>query len=481
MPTPLRKTSVPTSNTQINDSGLCNVDSSCLDDNKVCVEGVCISEGNPRVTLQWPKGSFYSLHVVTPDGKHISAFSPFDINSGGFYERPSQQLSQDDNIESVYFPIEGGPQGLYSFSVSTSGGGDFNGYWVARAYVNGTNVAIHTGTGSSNLFSFQFGGSSLPAEDDLKKPQPSGCDSTLDCLLLSTRCVQQICIEQGTPQFVLSWNGYSDLALNVATPLHTTISSKNPLDLESGGKFRSYDIVNDLNSHLQSVYFEPEQGPTGLYPFYIHSYDDKGDTWTLTIFVDGEEITSYSGQGTSEILIFDYGEIPPIEEPLVIESPHQEQCNLTCTFDEICVRNICVKKGSPQFLLTWQGDYEIALTVVTPAESIISWQHPLDSETGGEFHDHIDEEEFRRFENIFFAPDNGPLGVYPYYIHSFATNSDDDTWTFTIYIDGQEVLTKNGQGSSEVLFFDYSGNLPTNYPFPTLNPTINPTTNLFQQ
>lgn len=445
-------------------SGLCNFDSACTGDTQVCVRDVCVSEGNPRFTLQWTGESFYWLTVVTPDGRHISAFSPFDADSGGIFEGPTQQLTQGHDVESIYFPIEGGPPGLYTYYITNSVEVNSKESWIATVYVKGKSVAMQTGSGSSTLFSFQLGGSSLP-EDVLNELQRNVCNTTSDCILLDTFCIKQICIEQGTPQFVLSWDGYNDISLSVVTPFQTTLSSQNPSDLESGGKFERFDITNDSKSHIESIYFAPEQGPAGVYPFYIHSNDDKGDTWTVNIFVDGEEIVSYNGHGTSEILFFDYSGNPTIVEP-----PDQEQCdpaktecclNTGCSSNEICAYNACVKKGAPQFLLLWEGDCDIALTVVTPAATTISWHNPLDLESGGKFEEYVDVENDRRIENIYVAPDKGPFGVYPYYIHSFKTDSDQDNWTLSIYIDGQEVSTEHGQGSSEVLFFDYSGNLST--------------------
>ena len=475
VPTSASKPSVSPSNSQIDTSGVCNDNSACVGETQVCVWGFCISEGNPRFTLQWPGGSFYSLTVVTPDGRQISAFSPFDADSGGVFEGPTQQRTRGDEIESIYFPLQGSPKGLYTYYVTNSGGGNSKESWIATVYVDGENVAMKTGFGSSNRFYFEFGGS--PEDDDSNNSQPRGCIATADCLSLDEICYNEICITKGTPQFVLAWAGDDKISLSVATPLKTTVSSEFSTDLKSGGEFQRIDITDNANRHIENIYFSADQSPDGVYPFFIHSDESEGDLWRVSVVVDGEEIVSHSGQGTSEILFFDYSRKIPS-----IDSPDEEQCdpakveccaNEDCESNSICVHNACLKKGAPQFLLSCDGDNDIAISVVAPTESIISWQHPLDIKSGGKFEEYFDNQNNRRLENIYFAPDEGPLGVYPYYIHSFETDSDDDTWTLTIYVDGHKVKTENGKGSSEVLFFEYSGDNIAKYP--TINPTMNPT------
>ena len=529
----------------MDDSGLCKFDSACADDSsQVCVRGACIRDGNPRFTMRWPGGSFYSLSVITPDGAQISAFAPFDADSRGIFEGPTQHHKEGDDVESVYFPVEGGPIGMYSYFVTNSGGGNTDEPWIVTVHVDGESVSMETGFGNSNLFSFQFGG--FTEDEDPYKPLPLSCDKTSKCLMPNSICILQICVEQGTPQFVLSWSGDSDFTISVVTPLKTILSLQNPSDVQSGGKFEKYNITNDSNRYIERIYFSPEQGPTGLYPFQIKSNDNKGDVWNVAIFVDGKEIESHSGQGTSDLKFFNYKgdisvaeptdipareppDIPvqehpdtpaaeppdfPVQEPPdtpVAEPPDfqvqeppdtpvaepekaprsmpfeaatdQEPCNreccvnADCSFAQICSRNTCVKKGSPQFLLAWEGDYDIALLVVTPVKSIVSWQDPIDLASGGRFEQYIDFVNNRCIENIYFAPNNELRGIYPYYIHSFATDAVDDTWTVTIYIDGIEIETEIGKGSSEMLFFEYTGDLPEmdSTMKPTMKPAMKPT------
>ena len=727
---------------------LCNP--SCADDgSEVCVSGACIKEGNPRFTLRWGGESFYSLTVITPAGQQISEFAPFDAVSRGIFEGPTQQITEGNDVESVYFPIDGGPLGLYSFFITNSGGGITDEVWELSAHVNGQMVEMVRGSGNTDLLSFQFDGITPIEPDDPNEPdgpstpdnpntpdepndpndpndpdspddpdesQPQTCQSTSDCSLPNTMCIKKFCIQKGALQFVLSWNGDSDFDLSLGTPFNNIVSSERPLDAQTGGKFQSYDITDDSISNIETIYFT--EGPTGRYAYFIKANEDNGDTWDLTILVDGEEIESFSGQGKSDLLFFDYaenvpmsmptdapvqepGQIPtdqpvqepgqvpndepvpepsnapvaqppdvpvaeppgvpvaeppgvpvaeppgspgtqpgdsapepdvevqgapeisaqepltvpaqeppsfpdqeppdivaeaprdapvqepqdgwhsPVQEPtsipvhkppdIVAEAPrdapvqepqdiwhspvqeltsipvqepreipteaplkqrqaprsipvqkppvrppepprrptqdnaeikrlalkkqrqmplnlqkYEDKCEHECCSNDhcpraqICTGNTCVKKGSPQFVLSWEGTCDLALQVMTPANTTISWQDPVDFTSGGRFESHFDFINDLYIENIFFAPNDGLRGTYPYYVHSFAPYGVDDSWTVAIYIDGIKVRTDSGRGSSGMFFFRYTGDTPeadsTMKPtmMPVLNPTINP-------
>ena len=94
---------------------------------------------------------------------------------------------------------------------------------------------------------------------------------------------------------------------------------------------------------------------------------------------------------------------------------YEGKCNYECCSNEhclgaqICTHNTCVKRGSPQFVLSWEGDYDLALQVMTPAKTTISWQDPVDFTSGGRFEYSMDFVNDRYMENIFFAPNDGPL------------------------------------------------------------------------
>ena len=103
--------------------------------------------------------------MVTPEGAVIYYGDPFDSASGG-------QLDQDDIpsleerlwVENIYFPMDGGPVGTYTFYVE-----NFNQVsgvdegWTLRVYVGDDLVSIQSGESlpdqdQSARFSFTFSG-----------------------------------------------------------------------------------------------------------------------------------------------------------------------------------------------------------------------------------------------------------------------------------------------------------------------------------
>jgi uncharacterized protein YfaP (DUF2135 family) len=441
--TPSTKPSMAAPNTPIMNADLCTVDLDCPGLSRVCVQNACITDGNPRFTLQWSGESMYNLRVVTTDGKFISALSPFDPESDGTFEGPNLQLTSGNNMENVYFPLQGGPSGLYAYSVTNSDEeeDDSNASWIITVSVNGENIAEQRGVGNSDLYSFQFGGSIATSN-----PQSIACETNSDCDS-SNICIKKTCIQKGSPQFVLSYIGNSDIVLSVVTPLETTINWQNPFDAESAGKFNDHIDPDNPDHHIENIYFSPE-GQPGVYPYYVHSFLSGGeeDTWTVTIYVDGQEISSETGQGSSEVLFYVYS---AIDSPS-IDSPDQGIC------DQLTVDNVCIEKGAPQFILSWEGNYDVALSVVTPLKTTINWQNPIDLESGGKFSEYVDPNNpDHRIENIHFAPETNAPGIFPYYVHSFMSDGEEDIWTLSIFVDGEEISSETGQGSSEVLFFDY--------------------------
>jgi uncharacterized protein YfaP (DUF2135 family) len=433
--------------TPIMNADLCTVDLDCPGLSRVCVQNVCITDGNPRFTLQWSGESTYNLRVVTTDGRFVSALSPFDPESGGTFEGPNLQLASGNNMENVYFPLQDGPSGLYAYSVTKSDEeeDDSNASWIITVSVNGEKMAEQRGFGNSDLYSFQFGGSIATSN-----PQSIACETNSDCGS-SNICIKKTCIQKGSPQFVLSYLGNSDISLSIVTPLETTINWQNPFDAESAGKFNDHNDPDRPNHHIENIYFSPE-GQPGVYPYYIHSFLSGGeeDTWTVTIYVDGKEISNETGQGSSEVLFYVYS---AMDSPS-IDSPDQGVC------DQLTVDNACIEKGTPQFVLSWKGNYDVALSVVTPLETTISWQNPVDLESGGKFSEYVDPNNpDHRIENIYFRPETNTLGIFPYYVHSFMSDGEGDIWTLSIYVDGEEISSEIGQGSSEILFFDYSAGM----------------------
>ena len=440
---PSTKPSMTALNTPIMNADLCTVDLDCPGSSRVCVQKVCITDGNPRFTLQWSGEITYNLRVVTTDGRFVSALSPFDPESGGTFEGPNLNLASGNNMQNVYFPLQDGPSGLYAYSVTKSDEeeDDSNASWVITVSVNGERIAEQRGFGNSDLYSFQFGGSIAASN-----PQSIACETSSDCDS-SNICIKKTCIQKGSPQFVLSYFGNSDITLSVVTPLETTINWQNPFDAESAGTFNDHTDPDRPDHHIENIYFSPE-GQPGVYPYYIHSFLSGGeeDTWTVTIYVDGKEISNETGQGSSEVLFYVYSamDLPSID------SPTQGVC------DQLTVDNVCIEKGTPQFVLSWEGNYDVALSVVTPLKTTISWQNPVDLESGGKFSEYVDPNNpDHRIENIFFGSEINTPGIFPYYVHSFMSDGEGDIWTLSIYVDGEEISSETGEGSSEISFFDY--------------------------
>jgi len=461
------------SGTPIVDTSVCKSFSDCDDDAPVCVGGQCISDGNPRFTLQWPGKSMYSLTVVTPAGTHISGFKPFDPDSGGIFEGPTHQFASGTDVESIYFSIDGGPPGLYIYYVSNSGGQVSDETWTLTVSVDGEDVATQSGSSSSDLFSFQYKGEFLPLEDDTTSvsdededgdvaspecdPSKSECClQTADCSF-DEICVHNICAKKGAPQFLLSWQGDHDLSLSVVTPVQTTLSWQNKDDSDSGGSFHDYRD-NIRNRRIENIYFSPEDGPFGAYPYYIHSFQDGDeDYWTLTIYVDGKEISTESGQGSSEVLFFHFDKAMVSEkcDPLAIGD--SECCSSSeCFPNEACASQTCVDEGNPRFTLSWKGIDDLDLLVVTPLGGVVSLSNMEDEESGGKFGEDFDQFQYGlHVENIYFPLSGSPIGEYSFYVRSFLSFELDDDWTVGVYVDGRERYSVSGTGNSPKHTFSF--------------------------
>jgi len=455
------------------------MDLDCMGTAKVCVGKACINEGNPRFTLQWHGKSIYSLTVITPGGKYISAFSPFDPDSGGAFEGPTQQRTSGDDVENIYFSIEGGPPGLYTYYAINSGVEISNDTWTMTVSVNGKTVATQTGSGKSDAFSFQFG-----TDDEMENKTPAlvppdqeGCDPLVAECCTNVNCSSNeicsyhICVKRGAPQFLLSWEGNYDVTLAVVPPQGKTISWQNPLDLESGGTWDEH-IDTEKNRRIENIYFAPNKGPNGVYPYYVHSYqtDGEDDAWKVEIYIDGKEVSTESGQGSSEVLFFDYSgdksildntsSDPPVhvEEACDLLTISDGQCcsDLECFPNEACASRNCVDEGNPRFTLSWEGENDLDLLVITPLGKAIFLSNTKDPESGGKFGEEHDQFEYGfHAENVYFPMDGGPVGEYSFYVRSFLSTGGDDKWTVGVYVNGEGQFAVSGTGNSEKLTYNF--------------------------
>ena len=116
----------------------------------VCVSNTCVFEGNPRFTLSWTGDDDLDLHVITPFGVEIFFSNLVDPVTGG-------RLDQDDiprafafYVENIFFPSP--TDGNYTYFVDEFNRVGFSDAWVLQAFVDGVEVARHTGVGTSGLF-----------------------------------------------------------------------------------------------------------------------------------------------------------------------------------------------------------------------------------------------------------------------------------------------------------------------------------------
>ena len=461
-------------------TNLCEADSDCRTSQEVCVQKTCIDEGNPRFTLVWSGNDDLDFFVVTPLGTTISSTNAFDSLSGGIFGEAGDQMGFGLYVENIYFPLTGGPQGTYSYYVkgSTSQGSDDS--WVASVFIDGIEQVAKQGSGDSPVFTYEFEEgfqlSPTPA------PGPGECLADTDCRA-SELCILRTCIDDGSPRVTLSWTGDDDLDLYVVTPAGKTISASNPYDQESGGIFGEEGVQTGFGNYVENVYFSPGQGPFGKYSYFVRSFRTSGtdDLWTLRVNAHGSEISIRSGVGSSATFTFDFGSfVEPTSAPTkdnVSCNPSPDECcvNEDCLVTEVCTQRVCIDKGTPRFTLTWTGNDDLDLKVLTPLGTVVSFANPVDSESGGILGTPSDQFDFgRHVENIFFPSTGGPPGTYSYHVQSFLPEGVDDIWKVCVFVGGQEETCTSGRGSSSTLTY-FLESLPPSFVPPSLPPVKEPT------
>ena len=316
---------------------------------------------------------------MTTDGITLSAANPLDVESCGIFESPLQQytMSFGDYVENVYFLSSIDLEGLYTYFVTTTSDEhhDSTSLWTVTISNHGHTVAEERGTGTSVQFSYPHGG--ISSRIGQLHPPFSLCDpNTVEACGSTDICVQGGCIDKGSPQFVLSWEGRAGAyTLLVVTPLNTTISTQHPQDWGSTGKFRAVSNPANPDHHMEHVYFTPT-GLAGVYPYYVHANlaSNEDETWTVTVYVDEEAVSTLSGRKSSEVFFYTYSDMALL--PLVEYPMDPESCNPTaveCCTDaqclsenEICGQYVCIQKGAPQFVLSFdeetsESDYTLLL------------------------------------------------------------------------------------------------------------------------
>eukprot|EP00934_Nitzschia_sp_Nitz4_P006760 Nitzschia sp. Nitz4//scaffold90_size81538//32378//38032//NITZ4_005319-RA/size81538-augustus-gene-0.92-mRNA-1//-1//CDS//3329560011//6750//frame0 len=436
----------------------CESVSEC-DTGDVCVQAICIPDGNPRFTVIWTGNDDLDLYVRTPNGDTISKLIPYDEESGGVFSEPGEQDGFGRHVENIYFPIGGGPSGTYLYYVRSSRAQGSNDSWELSVSVDGTEQVSNNGTGDSSIFLYVF-------EEEFPTATPASpeCDTDADCSS-SKLCVEGTCIFSGNPRITMTWTGDDDLDLSVITPDGETINYVNPSAVLSTGQFDGEGVQDSFGSHVENIYF-PEPGPSGTYLFFARSYQVEGsdDLWNIQVVVDDEELMSESGVGTSGTFSFTFNSgLEPTAAPTVSDcDTSKDECceDSDCLGAAVCTQRTCINDGTLRFTLTWTGDDDLDIVVVTPVGTYVSFLNEYDETSGGYFGVGGDQYEYgSHVENIFFPYENPLNGTYQYYVRSFLQEGDDDLWSICVHVSSQEMSCTSGTGSSTMLEYSFTGPL----------------------
>lgn len=127
---------------------------------------------------------------------------------------------------------------------------------------------------------------------------------------------------------------------------------------------------------------------------------------------------------------------------------------------QLCVANLCLRRGNPRITLTWTGDDDLDLSVVTPLAAKIDFEEQYEPITGGVFNTNFDQATSRdHVESIFFptGSDDVISGTYSIQVTSFLQRGTIDEWTVQVF-DGNDILqeTYTGTGDSDPLVYRFS-------------------------
>jgi len=126
-----------------------------------------------------------------------------------------------------------------------------------------------------------------------------------------------------------------------------------------------------------------------------------------------------------------------------------------CEAGEVCVNEVCILRGNPRFTLTWFGDDDLDLHVITPGGVEIFWNNRIDEISGGflDFDDLGGIPSLRVENTVFQVPETTPNGNYTYFVVNFQQRGEADSWTLEVFEDGVgeeglPIQTRFGEGSS---------------------------------
>lgn len=135
------------------------------------------------------------------------------------------------------------------------------------------------------------------------------------------------------------------------------------------------------------------------------------------------------------------------------EEPPPEECvsDDECFFadrGDLCIAGQCITNGNLRFTLTWDGDDDLDLIVITPFGNSISGEDDYDSETRGTFETRFVQTADRQHVESVFFPDQGlvPSGKYIIRVDDFEVRNAVDSWTLEIFEEGFSVRSILGIG-----------------------------------
>jgi hypothetical protein len=114
---------------------------------------------------------------------------------------------------------------------------------------------------------------------------------------------------------------------------------------------------------------------------------------------------------------------------------------------QVCVSNRCIHDGNPRITLTWDGDDDLDLLVVTPDGATIWYDNNFDPVSLGAFDTgHVQDIPGKHVESIYFPLRSAPQGVYQIWVSSFKERGEPDSWTVEVFSLGSSRMVVTGQG-----------------------------------
>ncbi|KAL3932999.1 MAG: hypothetical protein SGBAC_010591 [Bacillariaceae sp.] len=461
----------------------CCIDQDCATkDNNVCVNRNCIDQGYPRFTLEWYGYDDYDLIVTTPSGIPLSFLFDFDPTTGGRVGEIVDQEGLGYHTENTYFPSPGAPDGTYTYAVAEFSTSERVNGWTLTVYDERGEVVRRNGAGGSEAFRYERLSPSTsspqppsPTAPPVSLPCNAGVDECCidsDCSESDSACVNRNCIVNGGLRFTLYWEGNDDYDLIVTTPSRIALSFVTEFDPTTGGRVGEKTDQLGSGYHVENTYFPAWAADAGVFIFSVRPMSTEGaaDKWTLEVVDDQGPVFSRTGFGASNDFKYSKASISPVMRPTnrpnnqPTPPPTDGVCSILtdeCCSDfdcpttrDLCAQGYCIRDGSPRFTLTWDGDDNLDLVVVTPLGTTLSRSFIFDPLSGGIFEADTTQEQLgSHFENIYFPLTGSPFGEYSIQVRSFQRYGSDDSWTLQIHDGGNLLDTQSGTGDSDPIPF----------------------------